>query len=61
MNYYEMDQDKEKDHLRNIVEIFCLNTFTDRTYFRNNAARYIIREVLVNNSKIKIYMDLKMK
>ena len=48
LNYYEMDADKEKDHLRNITEIFLLNTFPERSYFRNNAARYIIRELLVN-------------
>ena len=43
-----MDQEKEREHLRNIVEIFLLNTFPEKSYFRNNAVRYVIRELLVN-------------
>lgn len=59
LNYYEMDADKERDHLRNIIEIFLFNTFPEKDYFRNNAVRYIIRELLVNLGKFSFYFTLK--
>lgn len=49
-----MDVEKEREHLRNIVEIFMLNTFTDKNYFKNNVVRHLLRELIVNNGKTNI-------
>jgi hypothetical protein len=43
-----MDADKERNHLRNMVEILLLNAFKDKCYFKNDAIRHLLREVLVN-------------
>lgn len=51
LNYYEMDPGKECEHLRNLIELLILNVYNDKNYFKNNALRSLLREVMVNKSK----------
>ena len=47
MNYYEISDEKELEHLRNLMEILMLNALNDKQYLKNNAIRSLIREVLL--------------
>ena len=42
-----MTQNKELDHLRNLIEILVMNAFGDKHYFKNNAIRALTREILL--------------
>ncbi len=48
MNDFEFDETKECEYLRKLLDFFMLTTFTDKVYFKNNAIRAIIRELLLN-------------
>ena len=49
LNSFEIDPNKESDHLRNLIEVLLLHTFSDsKTYFKNDALRALIREILLN-------------
>ncbi len=48
LNYFESDENKSEDHLRNMIEIFLMNTFSTKSYFKNNALRTLIKEILLN-------------
>jgi hypothetical protein len=48
LNYYEITEEKEKEHLKRIIEIFLLKVFDKKKYLKNNALRSIFREVMVN-------------
>ena len=47
-----MDQEKEIEHLRKIVEIFVLVAFDEKSYMKNNSLRSFIKEALLNKGKL---------
>ena len=51
LNYFEMDSVKELDHLRNLVEVFILVSFNDRSYVKNSAIRSLLKEVILHKSE----------
>ncbi|CAF0896304.1 unnamed protein product [Brachionus calyciflorus] len=48
LNCYEISIENEKEHLRNICELILLDVFQEKSYFRNPAIRYLVREIMVN-------------
>ena len=46
-----MDSVKELDHLRNLVEVFILVSFNDRSYVKNSAIRSLLKEVILHKSE----------
>jgi hypothetical protein len=52
LNGFEASQELECEYLRNVIEIFIVNAFSDKQYFRNGAIRSLVREILVNKGSI---------
>lgn len=50
LKIYEINTEKEQEHLRNIAEYILLKIFSDRYYFKNNSTRALIRELIVKKS-----------
>ena len=48
---FEMDRNEELKHMRNVIDIIILTLLGDRNYFKNNAIRSLLREILLHQRK----------
>ncbi len=50
LNAFEVDAQKEAEHLRKLVEIFVIVSFDEKAYIKNSAVRSFVKEVILNKS-----------
>ncbi len=63
LNSFESSREKEEEYLRKLAELFILQTFSEKNYFRNAALRYLLREILAVKSikDIKLFLSFYLK
>ena len=58
MNTYEVEPQKELEHLRKLVETFIMVSFDEKSYLKNSALRSLVKEAILHKSKILFILYL---